>query len=207
MAAVERLEESRRVPGRYLVWLGGEEPLRVTAEEVAAFGLRVGRELTEAETEALAAAGRRSGAKAAAARMVGARPMSRGELAERLRQKGYAPRDAEAAADWLEELGVLDDGAYAALVARHYAAKGYGARRIRDELWRRKVPRELWTAALAEAGPPEGQIDRLIAQKLGGRTPDEKELGKLQAFLLRRGFSWTEVREGLERWGGAAEEP
>lgn len=202
MAVIQKLEESRRVPGRYLVWLGEKELLRVTAEEVVSFGLFTGKELTEDEVSALSAAGQTSGAKATAARMVGAKPMSRGELLERLRRKGYSQQDAEDAAAWLEELGVLDDGAYAALVARHYAGKGYGVRRIQDELWRRKVPRELWSEALAGAEPPEGQIDRLIAQKLRGRTPDEKELGKVQAFLLRRGFSWSDVREALERYGG-----
>lgn len=206
MAVIQKLEESRRVPGRYLVWLEEKRLVRVTAEEVTSFGLFTGKELTEDEVEALSAAAQTSGARAAAARMVGAKPMSRGELLEKLRQKQYSSQDAEDAAVWLEELGVLDDGAYAALVVRHYAGKGYGVRRIRDELWRRKVPRELWAEALAGAEPPGEQIDRLIAQKLRGRTPDETELGRVQAFLLRRGFSWQDVREGLERCGGTVEE-
>ncbi|MCD8159603.1 MAG: recombination regulator RecX [Clostridiales bacterium] len=201
MPIIQKLEESKHVSGRYLVWLGEKELLRVTEAEVLSFGLYTGRELTEEEVARLSQAGQTSGAKATAARMVGAKPMSRGELTEKLRRKGCAPEDAEGAADWLEELGVLDDRAYAVMVVRHYTAKGYGLRKAQDELWRRKVPRELWAEALAQAEPSGEAIDRLIAQKLRGRTPDRQELGKVQNFLLRRGFSWDEVKEGLERYG------
>jgi regulatory protein len=206
MPVIQKLEESKRVAGRYLVWLGEKELIRVTGEEVLTFGLFAGKELTEDEVATLSAAGQTSGTKAAAARMVGAKPMSRGMLLEKLRQKGYTPQDAEDATDWLEELGVLDDAAYAALVVNHYSRKGYGVRKLQDELWRRKVPRDLWGEALAKAEPAEGQIDRLVAQKLKGRVPDEKELGKVQAFLLRRGYSWGDVKEALRRYGAAIEE-
>ena len=40
MRLIEKLEPSRHVQGRFLVWLEGErEPLRVTENEVASFAL------------------------------------------------------------------------------------------------------------------------------------------------------------------------
>lgn len=206
MVIIQKIEPSKHVEGRYLVWLGEKTFLRVTAEEVLSFHLYTGKELTEEEVQALNRAGEASGVRATAARMVGAKPLSRGELLDRLKRKGASEQDAEDAASWLEELGVLDDSAYAALVVRHYSRKGYGVKKLQEELWKRRVPRELWAEALAGAEPPEEQIDRLIAQKLRGRVPDEKELGRVQAFLLRRGFSWQDVREGLARCGGTVEE-
>ena len=59
------------------------------------------------------------------------------ELTDRLLEKGEPPEAVYALTARLVELGVLDDARYAGLVTRHYAAKGYGARRIRDELYRR----------------------------------------------------------------------
>ena len=44
--------------------------------------------------------------------------------------------------------------AYAAQVVRYYSAKGYGERKLRDELYRRGVPRELWDEALEGADGP-----------------------------------------------------
>ena len=55
--------------------------------------------------------------------------------------------DAAAAVAWLEDIGALDDAAYAASVARHYAAMGYGPVKIRDEFYRRGVPKDLWDEA------------------------------------------------------------
>ena len=54
--------------------------------------------------------------------------------------KGIEYTMAEKAADRLLELGVLDERAYAAMVARHYAAKGYGPKRVEQELRRRELP-------------------------------------------------------------------
>ena len=44
----------------------------------------------------------------------------------------------------------LDDEEYAGQIVRHYSAKGYGERRIREELYRRGIPREYWKDALAQ---------------------------------------------------------
>lgn len=38
--------------------------------------------------------------------------------------------------DRLEELGLLDDQRYACTVVRHYSGKGYGVRKLQDELYR-----------------------------------------------------------------------
>jgi regulatory protein len=48
---------------------------------------------------------------------------------------------------------------------------------------------------------PAEAIDRFLERKLRGRTPDEKEKKRLSDALLRRGFSWSDVRAGLNRLG------
>lgn len=199
MPTITKLEPSKHIPGRYLVFFGNDL-LKVTDNEVLSFSLYVGREVSGDELPQLRASGQFSSAKAAAARMMSAKAMSRGTLIEKLIAKGEDPAAAEAAADRLEELGVVNDAAYAAMVVRHYAGRGYGAKRMEQELYRRKVPRELWAQALTEAEDAASAVDRLIQQRLRGREPDEKTLGRLQNFLLRRGFSWQEVRDGLERY-------
>lgn len=205
MAVIQKIEPSKHVEGRYLVWLGEKTFLRVTAEEVVSFHLYTGKELTEDEVQSLTEAGQSSGVRATAARMVGAKPLSRGELLDRLKRKGASEQDAEDAADWLEELGVLDDSAYASLVVRHYSRKGYGVKKVQEELWKRKVPRALWAEALTQMEDTGETISRLIDQRLKGRTPDQQELGKLQSFLLRRGYSWGDVRDALQRYDTGAE--
>ncbi|MDO4749955.1 MAG: regulatory protein RecX, partial [Eubacteriales bacterium] len=84
------------------------------------------------------------------------------ELLEKLVEKGESREDAEAAVERLTELGFLNDRRYAGLVARHYAAKGCGRKRIESELFRRRVPRELWDEALEEVPPSDDVLDTLL---------------------------------------------
>ena len=86
-------------------------------------------------------------AKARALKILERRDVSRKMLLDKLTEKGVADADAEEVADWLCGLGVVSDERFAGLVVRHYAAKGYGERRIREELYRRGIPRELDEAA------------------------------------------------------------
>ena len=207
MPRIQRLEPSKHVEGRYLVFLEGGELIKVTAEEVLTFALAPGKELDPETRQALSRAGALSSAKARAAAMIGARALSRGELVQRLVEKGEDPLCAQQAADWLAGIGALDDGAYAAMVVRHYSAKGWGRRRIQDELFRRRVPRDYWEDALAQLPESDGVLDSLIEKKLRGRVPDQSELRRLSGFLARRGFGWEEIRDALSRYGASEEEP
>ena len=85
-------------------------------------------------------------------------------------------------------------------MVRHYSAKGYGVRKLRDELYRRGVPRELWEDALAELEPDTSGIDRLLAQKLRGAEPTRENLKRASDYLARRGFGWEEISAAIERY-------
>ena len=186
---------------RFELSLENGETLRITLNQIADFSLRTGAELTEEELEALKSAAALSHTKDRALRIIGARPFGERELYDRLVEKGESERDAAAAVAWLVELRLLDDGEYAAMLVRHYAAKGYGARRIRDELNRRKIPRELWDAALEELPEEDDTIDKLLRSRLRGAEADDRAaLKKAADALLRRGFGWDEIKAAVERY-------
>ena len=132
--------------------------------------------------------------------MLEKRDYSRGEMIDRLLKKGEAQEDAEAVADRLTELRLINDENYAAIVVRHYSAKGFGAARIKNELYRRFVPRELWEQALADMPDADGSLDTLLRAKLKSPDPDSAELKKATDALRRRGFSWDEIRYAVERF-------
>ena len=118
-------------------------------------------------------------------------------------QKGSEADDAGAAAEYLENIGALDDAAYAAMLVRHYSAQGYGSARLRDELYRRCVPRELWDEALETAPDAQETLACVIASKTRGKPLNEKDYKRLSDALLRRGFSWGEVKTALRTAGAA----
>lgn len=197
---IEEVKKSERKKGRFLVRLEDGDILRVTEEELLRFGLRAGMELDGAMMEAVAASVRASSAKAAAANMIGSRALSKKELTRRLVKKGNDESDARAAADWLEDIGAVDDAGYAAALVRHYGGKGYGPARVREELRRRGVDRELWDAALEEMPEAAEILDALIRKKCRGELSDPKEKKRVSDGLLRRGFAWSDVKAAMGRY-------
>lgn len=188
------------------MYLEGGDLLRITERELLHFGLYVGLDISPQTVVELRSAGQVSETRVRAANIISARPLSKKELQKRLTDKGATEADAADAADWLEQIGALDDAAYAAMLVRHYSTMGYGSGKLRDELHRRGVPRELWDEALAAAPEQSAVIDRVIAQKTKGQLLDEKSRKKLSDMLLRRGFSWSEVKEALSRVGSTIED-
>lgn len=197
---VEEVKKSQRNRGRFLVRLEDGNVLHVTEDELLRFGLSAGMELDGETLEALRASARASSAKAAAADLIGSRALSKKELTRRLVRKGNDEADARAAADWLEDIGAVNDPAYAAALARHYGGKGYGPARVREELRRRGIDRELWDGALEEM-PEAGEIlDQLIQKKCKGGLSDPKEIKRVSGALMRRGFGWSEVKAAMRRY-------
>ena len=198
MVRVERITPSSHVKGRYLVFLDTGTMVKVGEQELLDFALRTGAELEEAELNRLLASARDTAARERAARLVGRRPLSKGELVNRLVTKGEGRSSAEQAADWLEELGAVNDEEYARTVVRHYDRMGYGPQKLREELRRRKVPRELWTQALDQARPQQELAQAFLAQKLRNRPVTDKELQRQTNALRRRGFDWEAIRAAVE---------
>ena len=206
MMRIEEIKRSERKKDRILVKLDSGDLLRVTEEELLRFGLRAGMELDEEQIGALKRSAKATSTKVTAANMIGSRALSRKELEHRLVRKGADEADAEAAVDWLEDIGAVDDAAYAAAVARDYGRRGYGPARVREELHRRGVSRALWDEALEQLPDSTAVLDALIRKKCRGDLQDPKEIKRVSDGLLRRGFSWGEVRAALRRYTEIPEE-
>ncbi len=139
-------------------------------------------------------------AKQRALKLLDRRDYSRAELLRKLAEKGFEQAAAEAAVDRLVSLGFVDDARYAPIVVRHYAAKGYGAQRIRGELQRRGIPRALWDDAMAEMPAQDETLDRLLCARLkGADLADRAALKRAADALQRRGYSWDEINAAVER--------
>ena len=191
---------------KLLLHLADGSGLRGGPKEVLELGLRPGLELTEKKLAELREACEYWAVRRKAAALIAQRAMSAGELRRKLCQKGADPQLAERAAAWLTELGAVDEMAYAAMVVRHYAAKGYGRRRVEQELRRHELPRETWEEALKELPDSREQLDALVRRRLSGGPPDRAGLKKLADSLLRRGYGWEEVRAAIARNTDRADE-
>ena len=149
--------------------------------------------------------------RARAMRILGSRQLSSREMERRLVDKGETEETARETVRWMEEIGAIDDGSYAASIVRHYTGKSYGPARVRDELLRRGIPRDLWDgawAALDEMGTDEvgigekgadDPVHRFLEKKLGG-SQDKGDLRRATDALCRRGYGYEEARTALSRY-------
>ena len=174
-------------PSRVTVCLDDGSEVKSTLSAVTELRLFTGKELDEKALELLSQ-----------------RQMSAKELFRKLRDKGADEETADYCVNWVIERDLLNEESYAGAIVRHYAAKGYGEGRVRQELTRRGIPRELWEDALGQMPEDSTKLDRLIASRL--KNPDDRdEVRKLSASLFRRGYGSEEIRGALERFRAACE--
>ena len=152
------------------------------------------------EADRLMDSARRAELKKRAIELLMRKPQSRKELGRKLLEWGASEEEAAGICERMEELGYLNEREYAGRIVRHYAAKGFGERKLRDELYRRGIPRELWDEALEQIEDNAPAIDAFLEKKLKG-DHDPKAVKKASDALARRGFSWPEISDALRRYG------
>ena len=185
--------------GRHRVEFSGGTVLKLPPSVIADLSLFTGRELDDAEYRQICEAEKKADARQRAVNIISATTVSGRELSDRLRRKGASEKDAAEAVQWLQELNLVDDTKTARQIVERGVRRGYGERRIRQMLFEKKIPRDLWDEALADVPPPEEPINEYLRANLSG-TPDRKECKRVSDALLRRGFGWSDIRSGLSRY-------
>ncbi|TAH47566.1 MAG: recombination regulator RecX [Betaproteobacteria bacterium] len=133
-----------------------------------------------------------------ALRYLAQRDHSRTELARKLAAHGSAAEVAEVVAR-MGELGLQSDRRFAEAWVRSKAVR-FGAARLRNELGRRGVERELVDEALA-AECVESELERARAvwrAKFGAPPADAREWARQARFLQTRGFATDVIRKLLK---------
>ncbi len=204
---VESIEETRSPQGKLRLRFDNGRSMLVFPAVITELCLYPGVEIPEAAMESLRDTCAEASARERAVRIISAAPVSRRELQSRLVRKGETEEHAQQAVQWLDELHLLDDAEVAAQIVRSGAAKGYGAARIRQMLYEKKIPRELWDDALSQLPPQGNAIDEFLRRRFRGAKPDQKELKRATDALLRRGHSWRDIRSALERYAPEEEFP
>jgi regulatory protein len=121
------------------------------------------------------------------------RPRTRAELAATLHKRGIADSVAAEVLDRYDEVGLIDDAAFArAWVTSRHHGKGLARRALAGELRRRGVDGELVGAALEEV---DGQTEAATARALVERRlramssgPPDAVFRRLVGMLARKGY-------------------
>ena len=196
---IESITKQKDKKGGYTITFEDGGEISVTSSLLAGFGVYPGRDLTQDEYEELCAEAGLSSSKARAMRILAHRDISKREIEKRLISKGETTEAAGQTAAWLESIGAINDTEYAHSIVHHYVKKGYGIARIREELYKRGIERELWEDALSDTDGMEDAAYEFVAKKLSGGYGKD-ELRRAVKALCARGFSYEEARSAVNKF-------
>ncbi|AJE81891.1 MULTISPECIES: recombination regulator RecX [Streptomyces] len=149
-------------------------------------------------------------ARAICLRLLTGTPRTRAQLAEALRKRGIAEEAAEEVLARFEDVGLINDGAFAdAWVESRHHGRGLARRALAQELRTKGVDSTVIEEAVGQvdAEQEEERARELVARKLRSTRGLErdKRLRRLAGMLARKGYSQglalKVVREALEQEG------
>ncbi len=199
---ISAIEPQARHPDRVNVYIDGEFAFGLSASVTLDYGLRIGQDLSEAETRALLAAEEATKATQAALRLVSYRARSELELRQRLARRGFSSQAVESAVTKMRGWNYIDD--------REFARQWVESRESHRPRSTRMMKRELSSKGIdpgtAERVVEAAQIDDYaVALDLARkwvprirREDSETQRRRLTGYLQRRGFSWDVVRRVLD---------
>jgi regulatory protein len=124
--------------------------------------------------------------------LLAVRQRSRRELERRLVQASFEPDAVAAELDRLEQVGLIDDAAFAAAVVEsRMAVRGESRRAVGIKLQQAGVDREVALAALDQAPDDEQErADRLAETRAARVSALDPATGfaRVSGFLMRRGY-------------------
>ena len=192
--------EPRR-KGLTQLFLDGEAAVKIDTEIFVRSGLKPGDELTDDELHRLIEASDARRAQEKALYLLEYRSHSKKELAEKIARTAASKEAAQAAADRMEELGLIDDEAYARELARVlFTRKRYGKIRVKQELRQKGIANELIEELLAEYGDEDEALENLreiLARKYPDWVGDERTRRRAFAGLQRLGYSYELIRRAM----------
>lgn len=125
-------------------------------------------------------------------RQLALRPRTRAELAAALAKRGISEEVSAGVLDRYDEVGIIDDAAFArAWVSSRHAGRGLARRALANELRRRGVDGEVATEALGELDEEtEAETARvLVERKLRtARGEPDAVFRRLVGMLARKGY-------------------
>ena len=177
--------------------IDGEYALTVDEMYFASLYLKDGQEISGEEYAVLEETVNIRRAYNCAVSLLSRRDHSKAELLRKLKEKGFA-EGSQQAIEKLEQSGYIDERFCRLYASELMRLKGYGKRRIEQELYLKGVDREIIKGVMDEISFDTDKLSDIIKRKYLAKMNDEK--GRQKAFngLLRLGYSYSEIRDALE---------
>ncbi len=196
---ITAIEPQVRHANRFNLYVDDRFALGLSA--IVAVGLRVGQVLSDADLTALERTEALEDAHERALRFLEPRPRSTVELKQHLEKKKVAPEIVEQVIARLTDSGLLDDSAFAKYwVENREQFRPRAGRALRFELKRKGLADSAISQAVNSVDESESAYRAGTARAPRWRGLERREfMNKMQAFLVRRGFSYEVAKEAAKR--------
>jgi regulatory protein len=188
---------------RTVVHLEGAPVLELATTVVQLAGLCVGQLLSAEALNQLEHEDQPYRARSRALTLLAARDRCSSDIESRLARLGFASDVATHTVEWLKERGYVDDERFIERYSAEKLRAGWAERRVRAELSRQGLEREVVDRVLASsasddeaevAGRGDALLDTLRRRFAGQLAVDPKAAERRMAgFLARRGYDWETV--------------
>ena len=191
---ITKIESQKRKQNRYSIYIDGKFALGVNEEILLSFKLKEEMEIDTPLLEEITHAEEKQKIKEQALNLLSYRARSKKELMDRLKQKGAEVQCINEVLANLESLGLINDLEFAKIWVRE-RGKSYGPFKLRNELLRKGVSKEIIDKLLSEFS--ELELAQNIAQRwlnLHKHLSEEVLKRRLFGFLARRGISYDTIK-------------
>ncbi|MCR2805086.1 RecX family transcriptional regulator [Paenibacillus soyae] len=200
---IESVDRDKKEKRRYLIYTETEEPVLSVHEDIMIrYRLMKGRTITPSEIVHIRNEDERYRAYVLAIAYLGAKPRTRKAIGQYLTRKEFQQENIEYALNRLESEQLVDDEQYARQFAGSRLRSGLKGRlMIKQELQQRGISKQAAAEAISELDSDSelAAAKKLAEKKFRSVKGDRNQRRmKLTAFLMRRGFPGSVVREALK---------
>ncbi len=122
-------------------------------------------------------------------------------LYEKIVAGGISGTAAARAVARLKELGLIDDERLALRLAERMSAANVSKREANAKLYQKGIPSTVIKSVMDETEFDEvSQVEALIQKKYSNKMSDKDNTQKVYAALIRKGFSYSAVRDAIKKY-------
>jgi regulatory protein len=197
MLKVTDIKQQVKRQDRYSIFIDGKYSFSLSENELMQSGIRLNKEYTSAELEQLKQTAVMDKAYMRSLDMLSRRARSEWELRDYLKRKDYEPEIIDQIILRLKKLQYIDDYNFAkSWVDNRRLLKATSKRKLSQELKQKRVEQTVIDKVLSEDETDEKSVikDLVVKKRTQSRYQDDQ---KLIAYLLRQGFSYSDVKEAI----------
>lgn len=183
------------------LYLDGEYAVEIDRETLIESRFSENSEITDEELFSLLEESKYNRAKSKAIWLISQRDYSKKTLFYKL-LRDHEEEPVKRAVERMEELGLLDDEEYARKYAKDLIEiKHLGLKGAKYKLMEKGIDKELAEQVLSEIETdPKEHIRLLIERKYEKDLHDEKGTRRAVSALMRKGYSWDDIKSVLEEF-------